>query len=406
MENPQREVKRVQRRVVRRPQTTQSQQSAQSPKTPRRAKRGFWSKITDGIGKFRRSWPILFNLLVILAIFFGVIYLSSIAMDIFTRHGQRIEVPNFLGENVRKAEPMAKDKDMEIIISDSLYIPGYEGGIIVDQLPRGGAMVKSGRKIYVTINSFTQKKVRVPYVAGRSLRQAKNMLEIAGLGIDKLIYEPDLATNYVLAEIVRGVTMKGNSEIEIEVGSGVVLKVGVNPGENETIVPKVIGCSLREACSRLWEQGLNVGKVSFDEGINKLSEKDARVYMQSIGSNVHTTLGHSVDLNLTLDMEKVGENNIVADRAIAQPMKDISQNLDAIEPTAEPTQEAEEAVEAEPAENVEAAAEPVTEAVMPAESVESEPAQEQSLTTNNALVNALRDDSQVEVVESDEDEFF
>jgi hypothetical protein len=232
------------------------------------------------------------------------------------------------------------------------------------------------------------------------------MLEIAGLGIDKLIYEPDLATNYVLAEIVRGVTMKGNSEIEIEVGSGVVLRVGVNPGENETIVPKVIGCSLREACSRLWEQGLNVGKVSFDEGINKLSEKDARVYMQSSGSNVHTTLGHSVDLNLTLDMEKVGENNIVADRAIAQPMKDVSQNLDAIEPTAEPTQEAEEAVEAEPAENVEAAAEPVTEAVMPAESVETEPAQEQTLTTENALVNALRDDSQVEVVESDEDEFF
>ncbi|MBO5217608.1 MAG: PASTA domain-containing protein [Alistipes sp.] len=406
MENPQREIKRPQRRVVRRPQTASAAQSSRSPKGSGQAKPTFWSKVVGGIGKFRRSWPILFNLLVISAIFFGVVYLSEFAMNIFTRHGQRIEVPNFLGENVRDAEPMAKTKDMEIIISDSLYIPGYEGGIIVDQLPRGGAMVKSGRKIYVTINSFTQKKVRVPYVAGRSLRQAKNMLEIAGLGIDKLIYEPDLATNYVLAEVVRGVTMKSNSEIDIEVGSGVVLKVGVNPEENETIVPKVIGCSLREACSRLWEQGLNVGKVSFDEGINKLSEKDARVYMQSINNNVHTTLGRSVDLSLTLDMEKVGEKNLVADRAVAQPMKDVSQNLDAIEPTAEPAQEAEEAAQAEPAENVEAAAEPATEAVMPAESVESEPAQEQSLTTDNALVNALRENNQAEVVESEEDEFF
>ena len=144
------------------------------------------------------------------------------------------------------------------------------------------------------------------------------MLDIAGLGIEKLIYEPDLATNYVLAEIVNGITMKNTTEIDIPVGAGVVLKVGVNQESNLTLVPKTIGCSLREARSRLWEQGLNVGKVVFDDGINKLSEKDAKVYKQSVGHNVETTLGRSVDLHLTLDMNKVGESSALSDKAAKQ----------------------------------------------------------------------------------------
>lgn len=265
-----------------------------------------------------QQWPLTSNIVAYVLLFFGILVICYIAMNLFTRHGERLTVPDYLGENVRVAAPDAKTHELEIIISDSLYIPGYEGGIIVDQIPRGGAEVKSGRKVYVTINSFTQKMVRVPYVAGRSLRQAKNMLDIAGLGIEKLIYEPDLATNYVLAEVVNGITMKNTTEIDIPVGAGVVLKVGVNRESNTTIVPKTIGCSLREARSRLWEQGLNVGKVVFDDGINKLSEKDAKVYKQSIGHNVETTLGRSVDLYLTLDMNRVGESSALSDKAAKQ----------------------------------------------------------------------------------------
>lgn len=295
----------------------------QAKPTPRRTTRrkssakqpNLWQRSKTFVATARTKWPIWFNLLIVVAIFFGVLGLCSVAMNIFTRHGERLAVPNYLGVNVHEAASSAKAHELEIIISDSLYIPGYEGGIIVDQIPRGGAVVKRGRKVYVTINSFTQRMVRVPYVAGRSLRQAKNMLDIVGLGIEKLVYEPDLATNYVLAEVVNGVTMKSTSEIDIPVGSGVVLKVGVNHDSNKTIVPKTVGCSLREARSRLWEQGLNVGKVVFDDGINKLSEKDARVYQQSLGHNAETTLGRSVDIYLTLDMNKVGESSAASDKA-------------------------------------------------------------------------------------------
>lgn len=62
------------------------------------------------------------------------------------------------------------------ISTTRIVVPAYEGGIVLDQLPEGGVEVKPGRTVYITINSFRQKMVPVPYVAGRSLRQAKNML--------------------------------------------------------------------------------------------------------------------------------------------------------------------------------------------------------------------------------------
>ena len=261
-----------------------------------------------------KASPVAYHAVLIALTLVVIILGSSILMSLITRHGTHRTVPDFMGVKIADAERIADDERLEIIINDSLFVPAYEGGVVLDQLPKGGVEVKAGRKVYVTINSFREKMVAVPYVAGRSLRQAKNMLEVAGLGIEKLIYEEDIATNYVLAEIVESKEMSKESKVEIEMGSGVVLKVGVEPDRNTTIVPKAIGQSLQTAKSRLWEQGLNVGKVNFDEGVNLLNQKDARVYRQSLNHNATTTLGASVDLWLTLDVKAVEKNSQASDK--------------------------------------------------------------------------------------------
>ena len=261
-----------------------------------------------------KASPVAYHAVLIALTLVVIILLSSILMNVITRHGTHRTVPDFMGVKIADAQRIADDERLDIIINDSLFVPAYEGGVVLDQLPKGGVEVKAGRKVYVTINSFREKMVAVPYVAGRSLRQAKNMLEVAGLGIEKLIYEEDIATNYVLAEIVEGKEMSKESKVEIEMGSGVVLKVGVEPDRNTTIVPKAIGQSLQTAKSRLWEQGLNIGKVNFDEGVNLLNQKDARVYRQSLNHNATTTLGASVDLWLTLDVKAVEKNSQASDK--------------------------------------------------------------------------------------------
>ena len=153
----------------------------------------------------------------------------------------------------------ARHEGLKVHVNDSLYVPIYEGGIVLDQLPERGVEVKPGRTIYVTINSYAQKMVNVPYVAGRSLRQAKNMLEVAGLGIEKIVYQPDMATNYVLEQYVDGKRVASNSRLQAEMGSGVTLYVGES-GNASTLTPKVVGLHLTQAKSRLWELGLNVGR--------------------------------------------------------------------------------------------------------------------------------------------------
>ena len=262
-----------------------------------------------------KSNPILWNLTLIACVLVALVIVSYIALAVGTRHGMRRRVPDFTGLTLKDAQYYASEKGLKIIVNDSLYVPAYPGGMVLEQLPKGGVDVKAGRKIYLTINSFAQKKLPMPYVAGRSLRQAKNMLEVAGLGIEKLIYEEDIATNYVLGEYVGHEQITDKSKVEIEMGSGVILKVGVQPDKDSAIVPKAIGQSLQAAKSRLWEQGLNIGKINFDEGINLLNQKDARVYRQSLSHNSTAKLGSAVDLWLTLDDKLVEKNSTASDKA-------------------------------------------------------------------------------------------
>lgn len=286
------------------------------------------------IERLRRS-PVAYHVLLIVLTLTAIIVVSSLLMMFITRHGTHRTVPDFMGVKIAEAQRAARKGGLEIIVNDSLFVPAYEGGIVLDQLPKGGVEVKSGRKIYVTINSFRQKMVKVPYVAGRSLRQAKNMLEVAGLGIERLVYEEDIATNYVLAEYAGDREIGQDSDVQIEMGSGVVLKVGVEPEKNTTIVPKAIGQTLQEAKSRLWEQGLNVGEVTFDNDVDLLDRKNARVYSQSLGHNAGARLGAAVSLRLTLDealVERAGKASDKMARELAeQRLREEQERLDSLE---------------------------------------------------------------------------
>lgn len=257
--------------------------------------------------RLQHRYPLAYNLALIAAIVLALAVAAHVVMQIGTRHGSRRTVPDFSGVQLLEAQRLARRSDLRLQINDSLFVPVYEGGIVLDQLPKGGVEVKPGRTVYVTINSFRQKMVPVPYVADRSLRQAKNMLEIAGLEIAQLVYRTDMATNYVLDQYLGKQKITEASSVEAEMGSGVTLYVGVQPGHGVTVVPQVIGLSLRDAKSRLWELGLNVGKVTFDSDINLLNQKDAYVYIQNPAAERRTQLGAKVDIRLTLDTRKIAD---------------------------------------------------------------------------------------------------
>ena len=261
-----------------------------------------------------RRHPLLWNLALLAAIILAMAVAAHILMQLGTRHGARRTVTDLSGVQLDQAQRIARKHDLQLHINDSLFVPAYEGGIVLDQLPEGGVEVKPGRTVYITINSFRQKMVPVPYVAGRSLRQAKNMLEIAGLEIDELVYRADMATNYVLDEYCDGRPVAATSKIAAELGSGVTLYVGVVGGYGTPVVPRLVGFPLKEAKGRLWELGLNVGKVDFDEGGNLLNQKDTRGYIQTPGAERSAALGAKGDLRLTRDEKKLAQHRAIAEK--------------------------------------------------------------------------------------------
>lgn len=262
-----------------------------------------------------RGNVLLRNLVMALCLGIILYFVVNLILGIYTRHGQKFIVPSMIGHTVSEAETMGAQGDLMLEVIDSLYMPKQKPGMILDQSPKPGMGVKKGRRVFLTVNAFRPRTDVIPYVTGYSLRQAKNMLETKGFEIEKLVYRSDMATNNVLDELYKGKSVTQASRTEAELGSGITLVVGVNHSSPLPRIPKVIGLTLREAKSRLWEVGLNVGNVKYDSGINGPEIEDARVYRQEPNQQSRTDFGGKISLWLTLDTQKIASSSKNSDAA-------------------------------------------------------------------------------------------
>ncbi|MEG0032847.1 MAG: PASTA domain-containing protein [Mucinivorans sp.] len=255
------------------------------------------------------------------------LYIVSLLLNLFTRHGQQYIVPDLSGFAINETSDMIAEADLELVVIDSLYIAGEKAGAIIDQDPKPTSRVKSGRKIFVVINAVNPKTDIIPYVTGFSLRQAKNMLEGKGFQIERLIYSPDMANNNVIGESYENRQITNGSSVKAPLGSGIVLTVGRSATAPLLSIPKVVGLTLREAKSRLWEVGLNVGEVNRDGEVNVRNEDQARVYRQNPGQQIRADYGSKVTLYLTLNASKIHENSKKSDADARRIPKEEEQDL-------------------------------------------------------------------------------
>ena len=277
-------------------------------------------KVWDAIKRFYKRFPIISHM-----IFIGIFCLLLLVLLYFglmwgTRHNESIVVPDFVGMTIEDARDVANDKELNIVVRDSIFDVDLPGGTIVDQLPGTSDVrdvtVKPGRKIYVTINAYSRRQVDVPYVAKQTLRQALNQLERSGLTVDELVYEADMtSTDYVEKQVVEGKEVKPTSKRSVPVGTGVKLYVTYHRDDQNTVTPRIIGLSLAKAKSTLWDHGFNVGKIIYDETITDvIDRRKARVYKQSIDIGTSRRRGSKVDIYLTADDILVDSLRVEADK--------------------------------------------------------------------------------------------
>ncbi|MBO5881729.1 MAG: aminofutalosine synthase MqnE [Alistipes sp.] len=291
--------------------TTQSRKPAGEGRT-KNAKSTVWA--------FLRRRPIIANILYIGIFCMALVVVLFFALKSGTRHNNTIVVPNFVGMTIGEARADAERRDLNIVVRDSIFDVDLPGGTIVDQLPGTSEVrdvtVKPGRKIYVTVNAFNRRQVDVPYVAKQTLRQALNQLERSGLTVDKLVYEPDMtSTDYVERQMVGGKEITSTSNRKVSVGTGVTLYVTYHRDNQQTFAPRVVGMSLAKAKANLWDYGLNVGKVVYDESVSDVIERrQARVYKQSVAIGSVHDRGTKVDIYLSANDNLVDSLRLVAEK--------------------------------------------------------------------------------------------
>lgn len=106
-------------------------------------------------------WLNLLGMLVLIVLLFVGVkwWLNS-----YTHHGEQIEVPDLYGMDYRQALTIVEERGLQLTVNDSTYVKEKPAGCIVVQSPAKGLNVKQGRMIYVTINSLTIPRVRIPDV--------------------------------------------------------------------------------------------------------------------------------------------------------------------------------------------------------------------------------------------------
>ena len=277
-------------------------------------------------GWLYRIWHnyVVRNVVLAVSLLVIVMFLANMLLNIFTRHNKHVEVPDFSEMTLEEVRAVSQDGGLRIEVNDSLYVASLEPGIVLDQKPAAGTDVKPGRRIYVTVNASQQKMIDVPYVAGYSLRQAKNMLETAGLEIERLVYVDDIATNNVLEQRVGNDIVEAEGTVRARMGSGVVLTVGCAPGTAPVLVPRVVGLSLREAKSRLWDAGLNVGTVSQDREIDRSRMRYAKVYAQQPERIDSAALGTPVAISISADSLVIADGLARSEQYVVERLREMA----------------------------------------------------------------------------------
>lgn len=163
---------------------------------------------------------------VVVLLLFGVLKW----LDVYTRHGEAVVVPDVKGMTVGEAEMLFRNHGLVCVVSDSSYVKNKPAGSILEVNPSAGQKVKEGRTIYLTINTLDVPMRLVPDVADNSsVRQAQAKILAAGFKLS----ESEMVSGE--KDWVYGVKYKGrqlNMGDKVPVGATLTLLVG----DGETLV--------------------------------------------------------------------------------------------------------------------------------------------------------------------------
>ena len=281
---------------------------------------------------FLKEKKFYLNLLVIVLLTVGLLWLTFKLLNSYTRHDEVFTMPDFIGQNYQQVKH-EHSNDFNFILIDSVYPKGQQPGSIYQQDPLPGSKIKKGRNVYAIIVAVTPEKTTMPNVKGISLREAIGRLESSGLEVDHLEYVNYSYKNNIIEQYYQGAPIAEGTELVK--GCAITLRVGIGEDKSNVKVPNLIGKSAEETKHLLNLAGLNLGKVTREDND---SIQYLCVRRMSPGpSSSAVKPGTYVDIwyhsNRTMDFKKEMKDLLHEDSLANMPQPDLT--IDTIKETIE-----------------------------------------------------------------------
>ena len=232
------------------------------------------------------------NLLIAIALVVIMIEVAFFSLKGYTRHGEEIVVPNFVGINCDSILEQCKD-DFNFVMLDSVYTKNLPEGSIYQQDPLPNSNVKKGRNLYYVKVSEAPERVVMPNLKNLSLRQAMVALRVNGLTVSELEFVDHFARNAIVEQEFKGEVIEPGTELVK--GSSIKLKVGYGRDDVRTHLPNLLAARKSDVRNILHEASLNIGR---EYHMDEDEHKRYRVYKMNPAYDIETLvkLGSTVDV--------------------------------------------------------------------------------------------------------------
>lgn len=170
---------------------------------------------------------ILYNLIGVAVAAVAAVVVTAICIDIYTNHGQGVEVPDLHGKLFTDARHLLEERGLIIEVQDSGFNKTLPADCVLEQTPGVGAKVKEGHVIRVTVNSPNSPMLTIPdIIDNSSRRQATARLTAMGF---KLL-EPEMIPGE--KDWVYGVKCRGKNLVTGDhVSADIPLRLVVGDGQ-------------------------------------------------------------------------------------------------------------------------------------------------------------------------------
>lgn len=207
----------------------------------------------------------------------SLLMITSWWLKCYTRHGQSIELPDFIGKNFEEANRIASKHDFELVKIDSVFKVDQPGSIILQQNPLPGSHVKEDRKVYLVVTKHTADLIplsALPKLYGQSYESKSAELK-KGFDITTMIagYIYDAGpVNYIMGVIYQGDTLLNNKieRLDYSIPKGGTLGMILSKDTGADIsLPNVVCMNYTAAAFLLNSLGLVVDEIEEDVLNNK-----------------------------------------------------------------------------------------------------------------------------------------